>query len=197
MELPHIGKHCSVKTCNLNDFLPYTCPGCKAVYCHDHWRHADHECSNPPSDRTVPSCPLCNQVVPIRQGDDPNLRVDQHIAAGCPVTASNASRAPPSKKCCYRACAAKTMVPVQCKACHLTFCLKHRLERDHECNPPPPPTATQEFVGKVSAKFASLSLSGNANGAACSGSLSSKTGKSSAGKKDKSKSKSKDDCTIM
>lgn len=34
-------------------------------------------------DVTVPVCPLCNQPVPTRRGNDPNVSVDEHIANDC------------------------------------------------------------------------------------------------------------------
>ncbi|KAI9187886.1 hypothetical protein H9P43_002277 [Blastocladiella emersonii ATCC 22665] len=176
MELPHIGKHCGLAGCNELDFLPYTCNRCRGVFCQEHWKVDDHACPklhDPSYDRIVPSCPLCGQVVPVGRNEDPNRRVDAHIASGCQVTATAASRAPPTSKCALKGCTAKTTVPVVCKACHLKFCLKHRLERDHDCTPPPPPpppSAGARFGAKMAAAASSAaasvqSVSGGGSGA--------------------------------
>lgn len=31
----------------------------------------------------VPTCPLCNQPVPTARGEDPNIKVNQHIQQDC------------------------------------------------------------------------------------------------------------------
>ncbi|XP_028648659.1 AN1-type zinc finger protein 1 [Erpetoichthys calabaricus] len=40
-----IGKHCSVRECNLKDFLPFVCDGCSGVYCLEHRSRDSHCCS--------------------------------------------------------------------------------------------------------------------------------------------------------
>lgn len=44
----HIGKQC--QTCNLVDFLPFTCPHCSGTFCKEHVHH--HGCSDLPSGNT-------------------------------------------------------------------------------------------------------------------------------------------------
>ena len=34
-------------------------------------------------DVRVPICPLCDQPVPVKKGEDPNIRVNEHIASDC------------------------------------------------------------------------------------------------------------------
>ena len=46
MELPHLGKHCSEKTCRLLDFLPMKCDACGQIFCKDHLHYDDHNCSS-------------------------------------------------------------------------------------------------------------------------------------------------------
>merc|ERR1711923_64973 len=45
MELPHIGTHCQLKSCNRLDYLPFTCKHCKMNFCEDHWKPDGHSCS--------------------------------------------------------------------------------------------------------------------------------------------------------
>ena len=44
MELPDLGVHCAVTTCNQLDFLPVKCDACKSRYCNDHWTYDAHTC---------------------------------------------------------------------------------------------------------------------------------------------------------
>ncbi|XP_052229300.1 AN1-type zinc finger protein 1-like isoform X2 [Dreissena polymorpha] len=45
-ELPNIGKHCSVGSCKLLDFLPFACDGCKKIFCSEHRVKDVHCCSS-------------------------------------------------------------------------------------------------------------------------------------------------------
>ncbi|KAI7830190.1 hypothetical protein BC939DRAFT_439803 [Gamsiella multidivaricata] len=137
MELPSIGKHCSHATCSQLDFLPYTCPYCKQIFCQDHWKLEDHTCPNKgdatQQDQRVPICPLCDKPVPIKKGEDPNLRMEQHIAAGCPEPATTVSKPIYTNACNAKGCKNRSAIPIVCQKCQLNYCLKHRLEGDHAC----------------------------------------------------------------
>lgn len=39
----------------------------------------------------------------------------------------------PSNVCKLKGCKAKLLVPMNCNACGLSYCVKHRLEQDHQC----------------------------------------------------------------
>ena len=90
-EFPDLGAHCSVKTCKqrgeylllvimiylcfylLLDFLPFTCDGCKKKYCLDHRTRECHECIESNKDIVEALfCPLCNQSISIKRGEDRN-----------------------------------------------------------------------------------------------------------------------------
>lgn len=43
-ELPHLGKHCHVESCNRLDFLPFECVHCKNTFCSDHRTSDAHVC---------------------------------------------------------------------------------------------------------------------------------------------------------
>ncbi|KAI8074365.1 hypothetical protein BC940DRAFT_288055 [Gongronella butleri] len=130
MELPDIGKHCTFGGCKQLDFLPYTCYHCKKIFCQEHFKLEDHHCpvrSDPNFDVRVPTCPICEQPVPGPRHEDPNIRVNRHIQNNC------AQDKKPSNLCNQKACKAKLLVPMTCTACGLNFCVKHRLELDHQC----------------------------------------------------------------
>ncbi|EKX52192.1 hypothetical protein GUITHDRAFT_65389 [Guillardia theta CCMP2712] len=132
MEFPELGAACSARGCmEKNDFLPFTCDGCKKKFCLNHHKPEAHTCPVPPrNDKYVPVCPLCQQAITIKPGEDPNAIVDRHIRAGCPKVVA---KQPKSNACSFRGCKEKEFVPVSCKLCKQPFCLKHRFETDHDC----------------------------------------------------------------
>eukprot|EP00158_Paraphelidium_tribonemae_P005926 Partr_v1_DN27589_c0_g1_i6_m30287 putative zinc finger len=84
------------------NFLPMTCEGCHDTFCDEHWKFGSHNCPKEQDiiqSRIVPTCPVCGVVVPVKRGEDPNLRVhpiytdnggtntelqmEQHIARNC------------------------------------------------------------------------------------------------------------------
>ncbi|KAF9430414.1 zinc finger, AN1-type domain [Podila epigama] len=138
MELPSIGKHCSDATCSQLDFLPFTCPYCKQIFCQDHWRLEGHVCPKKDEatlqDQRVPICPLCDKPVPIKKGENPNLRMEQHISAGCPEPATTTSKPIYTNSCNAKGCKNRSAIPIVCQKCRLNYCLKHRLEGDHACS---------------------------------------------------------------
>ncbi|KAJ2708062.1 zinc finger, AN1-type domain [Coemansia sp. IMI 203386] len=134
MELPDIGDHCEFKDCHLLDFLPVRCKLCGLTFCSDHWEVDKHSCSNKHKlvDRIVPTCPICEQPVPLRPKDSADQAVSRHIeSGGCLAKAK--SKVPLKPKCAYKGCTDKSMVRTTCKICTLPYCLKHRFESDHEC----------------------------------------------------------------
>ncbi|KAF9108350.1 zinc finger, AN1-type domain [Mortierella sp. AM989] len=145
MEFPSVGKHCSDATCSQLDFLPFTCQYCKLIYCQDHWGLENHTCSNKDAasqqDQRVPICPLCDKPVPVKKGENPNLRMEQHIAAGCPEPATTTSKPIYTNSCNAKACKNRSAIPIVCQRCRLNYCLKHRLEGDHSCAGPQPTPA--------------------------------------------------------
>ncbi|CAF3432420.1 unnamed protein product [Rotaria sp. Silwood1] len=136
MEFPHLGQHCSVKTCNRLDFLPMKCDSCAAVLCKDHIKYDEHQC--PSSHRKniqVPICPLCNQAVPFEYRDQsPDRVVSAHIDRDCKSDpALKKRRKVYSNKCSFTSCKQREAIQVKCDKCLKTYCLKHRFPDDHKC----------------------------------------------------------------
>ena len=73
------------------DFLPYKCPGCKEIFCGEHWKFTAHSCPKERDiieNRVVPTCPLCHEVVPVARGQDPNdivrsVRINEVLLGIC------------------------------------------------------------------------------------------------------------------
>ncbi|XP_073820934.1 AN1-type zinc finger protein 2A [Musca autumnalis] len=129
MEFPHLGQHCSEKSCNRLDFLPVKCDACKNVFCSSHFNYDHHNCKHGRKDHQVPLCPLCGEPVPTAPGVEPDLTVGQHIDKQC----KSDSRKIFTNRCSYKSCKRKELIPVNCSQCKKNFCLRHRHTADHEC----------------------------------------------------------------
>ena len=131
MEFPELVHACSLRGCGQkNDFLPFTCDGCAKKFCLEHHRHENHGCHvKPRDDKYVPVCPLCMQAISVKPGDNVNNKVDEHIRAGCPDAVVKSRK----NGCTQKGCREKEFVPISCKLCRQTFCMKHRFESDHDC----------------------------------------------------------------
>lgn len=134
MELPHLGKHCEEKHCNQLDFLPFSCKHCGKNFCKDHWQIKDHDCIVKPEslDARAVECPACGAVLNAN-GSDPNVVVDRHIKAGCNNSGELALKKARSNICSVANCKRKELTPILCKRCLKNFCLRHRLDVDHDC----------------------------------------------------------------
>eukprot|EP01118_Nematostelium_gracile_P019116 TRINITY_DN8735_c0_g1_i1.p1 TRINITY_DN8735_c0_g1~~TRINITY_DN8735_c0_g1_i1.p1 ORF type:complete len:208 (+),score=26.50 TRINITY_DN8735_c0_g1_i1:46-669(+) len=129
LQFEDIGKHCELPECKQKDFLPFKCPGCKGTFCLEHRTYASHSCKNPNiKDAQAIFCPLCNQNVAVKPGEDPNDKLSIHIDKGCPPPKQIAVN-----KCNVKGCKQREMIPINCNRCKLNYCLRHRHETDHTC----------------------------------------------------------------
>ncbi|CAG0918034.1 unnamed protein product [Notodromas monacha] len=153
MEFPHLGKHCSMMSCNRlgkshcsvsarcvanfflsSDFLPVKCDACGKVFCNDHYSYAAHDCSGAlQRDVQVPVCPLCGIAVPVKRGEQPDIKVGEHIDNNCNSDVALSRKKVYANKCSMKGCKRKEMVPISCPDCGQNFCLSHRLGADHKC----------------------------------------------------------------
>ncbi|CAO3648759.1 unnamed protein product [Mucor hiemalis] len=135
------------------DFLPYTCVNCKKFLSRPlqvtgpslpKFTRSKHGCpvcllkltSNKREEAndsiSVPICPICDKPVPVKRGNDPNIRMNQHIQSNC------SDLEPKNDNTCRKkGCTTKMLVPMHCPECKLSFCVKHRLEVDHQCQGKP------------------------------------------------------------
>lgn len=135
MEFPHLGANCNLATCKQLDFLPLKCDACSKLFCKEHIKYTDHSCENSyKKDFQVPVCPLCNKPVPVPRGEQPDIKVGEHIDRDCQSDPAVAKRKAFLNRCSLKGCKQKELVPVRCDACRQNFCLKHRHEQDHNCS---------------------------------------------------------------
>jgi predicted nucleic acid binding AN1-type Zn finger protein len=134
-ELPELGKHCSYislassQPCNLLDFLPFKCDNCKKIYCEEHRLPQDHNCDTV-YDKVIPTCPVCNQIIYIKPGQDVNVEVNKHINAGCPKVNQPEMR---KFSCTVSGCKSKELQRIVCPQCKKDFCSTHKYITAHAC----------------------------------------------------------------
>ncbi|XP_047127137.1 AN1-type zinc finger protein 2A isoform X1 [Hydra vulgaris] len=131
MELPNIGKNCSLSTCNQLDFLPIICDCCKKTFCKEHAHYDNHVCPTATlKDRRAPTCPLCNKIVSILPHESIDQKVNDHIENDCKSDLAKHTR---SQRCIAKGCKNRELVPVLCSLCKQIVCLRHRHESNHNC----------------------------------------------------------------
>lgn len=166
MELPHLGEHCTEKSCHQLDFLPMKCDACELLFCKDHLRYELHRChSQYKKDIQVPVCPLCNQPVPWKRGDPPDLAVGDHIDRDCQSDPAKKKRKVFGNRCTLKGCKQKEMIPVVCNQCDQNFCLKHRHPSDHICKKVNPADKAREAaLARASAGSSRVKSSSSSKG---------------------------------
>jgi hypothetical protein len=138
-----VGAQCHDPTCHLVDFLPFKCQHCAHLYCQDHFKvrspsdhsgagHACDQYDEARANRVAPSCPLCSTPIAIPPGEDPNARMDRHIAHECSVVTGRQaqSRLP---HCARVKCGKVLYAPIGCDRCRQQFCPAHRFPNAHNC----------------------------------------------------------------
>lgn len=135
MEFPQLGTNCALTTCKHLDFLPLKCDACSKLFCKEHIKYTEHSCENSyKKDHQVPVCPLCNKPVPVPRGQQPDIKVGEHIDRDCQSDPAVAKRKAYLNRCSLKGCKQKELIPVRCDSCRQNFCLKHRHEQDHNCS---------------------------------------------------------------
>jgi hypothetical protein len=134
-QLLAVGRQCSHPSCGLVDFLPFKCQHCADSFCADHFKPASHSCpkyDEAKYNRVVPDCehlsctdidrsnlrrgagPLCNEPVPIPPGEDPNIRMERHLAVDCSVMTGRSQKASATPKCARPKCGKLLFAQIQC-----------------------------------------------------------------------------------
>ena len=128
-----IGAHCCVEYCRQLDYLPFICK-CKKIICKEH--RYNHDCTaqikNSSSVKTEMSsmvstlCESCKQYV-----RDASL-MTKHLESGCKnYTLIRLQKA----NCCAKnGCKSRLLLPIICKNCDQSYCIRHRAPEDHTCD---------------------------------------------------------------
>ncbi|KAK7271709.1 hypothetical protein RJT34_27830 [Clitoria ternatea] len=131
---PDLGKHCQHHHCHQLDFLPFTCQGCKLVFCLEHRSYKSHEC--PKSDhnsRKVVVCETCSMSIETtgHVGQNEEAILERHHKSGNCDPSKKKKPTCPVKRCKEVLTFSNTST---CKTCHLKVCLKHRFPAVHACS---------------------------------------------------------------
>ncbi|KZT03417.1 uncharacterized protein LAESUDRAFT_368461 [Laetiporus sulphureus 93-53] len=110
MALPFIGAHCSLLSCNLNDYLPIRCRACDQLFCKDHIAPELHECLT----ATLPQVPL------------QTAKRQRCAADGCERLTLESAILDTTDTV--------GRTPAVCPQCSLSFCSIHRAPGSHSCS---------------------------------------------------------------
>eukprot|EP01087_Luapelamoeba_hula_P023318 TRINITY_DN854_c3_g1_i1.p1 TRINITY_DN854_c3_g1~~TRINITY_DN854_c3_g1_i1.p1 ORF type:complete len:199 (-),score=31.28 TRINITY_DN854_c3_g1_i1:69-665(-) len=136
MEFPEVGKRCDLMGCRQLDFLPFHCSCCSGIFCLEHRTHAGHKCPSVGSsplfvDKVATVCPKCDESVTVLPNEDPEVKIQMHIADGCKSVQKERIK---QNKCARRGCRVSQLIPINCNKCRHQYCLKHRHPLDHQCS---------------------------------------------------------------
>ncbi|KAI1266077.1 AN1-like zinc finger protein [Xylariaceae sp. FL1019] len=112
-----IGKHCQLEYCNQLDFLPFFCQSCKKTFCLDHRTEDAHKCDNKGawSERR-------RQAQLARPSAGEGKRMRDYV-----------NEKPCAAKDCKTTIGTPLVPGVHCSTCNRDYCLKHRLNEEHDC----------------------------------------------------------------
>ncbi|KAI9817937.1 MAG: hypothetical protein M1832_004557 [Thelocarpon impressellum] len=110
-----IGAHCEMPYCHQLDFLPFRCESCKSTFCLDHRTEFAHKCAH--------------------EGAWATARREQMLNAAS--TGKSTLRPVAETQCAHPQCKTAINTPgstgVRCGSCNRQYCLRHRLNEDHDC----------------------------------------------------------------
>ncbi|KAI9893234.1 MAG: hypothetical protein M1814_000361 [Vezdaea aestivalis] len=136
-----IGAHCKFAYCNQLDFLPFRCESCKDTFCLDHRTETAHKC---PKEGAWAEARRKAQQGPSNTRLKPMTTLIESTCASqdCPTKINTALHP-----------------GVQCTKCNRLYCLKHRLNEDHNCANLTPLGARQSSIAIVQADKARTAFS--------------------------------------
>ncbi|KAF2836110.1 hypothetical protein M501DRAFT_1019317 [Patellaria atrata CBS 101060] len=111
-----IGAHCQMAFCHQLDFLPFRCESCKGKFCLDHRTESAHNCSNAGA---WARARRQDSIGTYRPTQKPSLlNHEQQCSSPVCKTLVNTALTP----------------GVHCSNCNRQYCLKHRMQEDHDCS---------------------------------------------------------------
>ncbi|XP_008546084.1 AN1-type zinc finger protein 1 [Microplitis demolitor] len=96
MELPQVGKQCSIEFCKQNDFLIITCAHCSALFCKNHHHISSHH------------CPKYKDNIVEKLDDSVNSTASKNYI------------------CAHKLCNSTSIIEMICPECKKHFCVNHR-----------------------------------------------------------------------
>ncbi|KAI9845467.1 MAG: hypothetical protein M1838_001708 [Thelocarpon superellum] len=112
-----IGAHCQLPECHQLDFLPFRCLSCKGTYCLDHRSETAHRCAS--------------------EGAWAAARRKAELKGASSTTTTSRPTVTTATQCSHPQCKTFINTPqslgVLCSTCHRQYCVKHRLNEEHDC----------------------------------------------------------------
>lgn len=112
-----VGKHCEAEYCNQLDFLPFLCQSCNHTYCLDHRTETAHKCAH--AGAWAERKRLAS--------------LQKHSIGGDRVLRDRVAEKDCASPQCKTRIGTSLVTGVHCSRCNRDYCLKHRLEEDHDC----------------------------------------------------------------
>ncbi|PHH88954.1 hypothetical protein CDD83_6821 [Cordyceps sp. RAO-2017] len=112
-----IGKHCQYEHCNQLDFLPFLCQSCTKTFCLDHRTESAHRCDHPGA---------WAERRRLAQLSKPSIGQDRTLR-------DRVAQKPCASPDCKTVVGTSLTPGVHCRTCNRDYCLKHRLQEDHDC----------------------------------------------------------------
>ncbi|XP_069503280.1 AN1-type zinc finger protein 2B-like isoform X2 [Ambystoma mexicanum] len=76
---------------------------------------------------------MCNNPIPLRKGEKPDIVVGEHRARNCQPDSAHGKQKIFKNRCVKAGCKKKELIKVVCDHCQENFCIKHRHPVDHDC----------------------------------------------------------------
>ncbi|EMD34513.1 hypothetical protein CERSUDRAFT_159056 [Gelatoporia subvermispora B] len=109
-DIPSIGAHCSVTSCNVNDFLPMRCR-CDQLFCKDHISPESHSCPVDPA---------------AKESSEPAEKLQRCALDKCSKPSLEAFVSDNTNT--------SGRIPAVCHQCRLSYCAIHRDPSSHSCS---------------------------------------------------------------
>jgi len=123
------GEHCSYGLCRQLSFIVFHCDHCKKPHCEKHWKPDQHQCKHVKELRPkIPCCPKCNQALRKPKSKGYAEFLQEHQASGCKKYLRDKKNHCAAKRC-------KKKATFVCGGCQKKFCVKHRWDDMHSCDP--------------------------------------------------------------
>ncbi|KAH9438966.1 hypothetical protein MCOR02_002551 [Pyricularia oryzae] len=112
-----IGKHCEAEYCNQLDFLPFLCQSCGHYYCGDHRTETAHKC--------------------VKAGAWAERKrkaaLSRPTAGEGRMINDSVTKKPCASPDCKTTIGTGLVPGVHCSTCNRDYCLKHRMQEEHNC----------------------------------------------------------------
>jgi predicted nucleic acid binding AN1-type Zn finger protein len=112
-----VGKHCEYDYCNQLDFLPFLCQSCRKTFCLDHRTETSHKCAK---------AGAWAERKRVAQLSQPSIGAGKTLR-------DRVSEKPCATPACKTVVGTSLTPGVHCQTCNRDYCLKHRLQEDHDC----------------------------------------------------------------